>query len=224
MSPRKSTTKTPQASTTTDTATTDTATTDTATTDVRAQAERIAELERRVERGLRFVHVLADRNQKMIEQHAALIHGLGDTLARHATIATAEVARARDAYLSASPAPQFRIRVAPDVDKYAVEPVVIDCEARLAVCKAACCRRPFVMSTQDLEEGVLRWEFGDPYVNRRTADGQCCHHENDGRCGVHAARPLRCRSFDCREDASIWIDFDRRIPHPELAGLPTPGA
>ncbi len=179
-------------------------------------------LERRLERGLRFVHVVADRNQRAIGGHAALLHGLGDALTRAQVLVPAEVAAARDGYLAAAPAPEFRIRVAADVDKYAVPAVEIDCEARLALCKAACCRRPFALSTQDLEEGVLRWDFADPYVNRRDADGRCVHATDACRCGVYAQRPVRCRRFDCRQDASIWIDFDRQIPNPELASLPTP--
>jgi len=114
------------------------------------------------------------------------------------------------------------VRVAPDVDKYTVEPVILDCAERLPLCKAACCRRPFALSTQDLEEGVLRWNWGDPYVIRQDAAGRCCHATDAGSCGVWALRPLRCRGFDCRQDAGIWIDFDRRVPHPDLAALPTP--
>lgn len=183
---------------------------------------QIEALERRLERGLRFVHVVADRNQRAIGGHAALLHGLGDALTRAGAVVPAEVAAARDGYLAAAPAPEFRIRVAADVDKYAVPAVEIDCEQRLSLCKAACCRRPFALSTQDLEEGVLRWDFADPYVNRRDAGGRCVHATEACRCGVYEQRPLRCRRFDCRQDASIWIDFDRWIPNPELAALPAP--
>lgn len=190
--------------------------------DAAALAARVAELEARLERGLRFVHVVMDRNQRAIESHAALLHGLGDAAVRRAGVKAGEVAAARDAYLRSAPPPAFRVRVAPDVDKYAVPAAEVDCAARLALCKAACCRKPFALGTQDLEEGVVKWDWADPYVNRRDAEGRCVHHGEDGGCTVHAQRPLRCRRYDCRDDASVWIDFDRRIPHPDLAALPTP--
>lgn len=183
---------------------------------------RVAELEARLERGLRFVHVVIDRNQRAIEAHAALLHGLGDASVRRAGVLAEEVAAARDAYLRSAPPPAFRVRVAPDVDKYAVPAAEVDCAARLHLCKAACCRKPFALGTQDLEEGVLKWDWADPYVNRRDAEGDCVHHGLDVGCTVYAQRPLRCRRYDCRDDASVWIDFDRAIPHPDLAALPTP--
>lgn len=190
--------------------------------DVAMLQARIDALEAQLERGLRFVHVVADRNQRALAGHAALIHGLGDGLTRRGAIDPAEVAATRDAYLQATPAPDVRVRVAPDVDKYTVEPVLLDCADRLPLCKAACCRRPFALSTQDLEEGVLRWNWGDPYVVKLDADGLCGHATDAGSCSVWEQRPLRCRGFDCRQDAGIWIDFDHRVPHPDLAALPTP--
>ena len=33
-------------------------------------------------------------------------------------------------------------------------------------------------------------------------------------CTVHAHRPRVCRSYDCRQDPRIWIDFAARIPQP----------
>lgn len=190
--------------------------------DVAALQARIDILEAQLERGLRFLHVVADRNQRALGGHAALIHGLGETLTRRGALDPAEVAAARDTYLQTTPAPDVRVRVAPDVDKYAVEAVILDCAQRLHLCKAACCRRAFALSTQDLEEGTLRWNWGDPYVVRQDVHGRCCHATDAGSCGVWQQRPLRCRTFDCRQDAAIWIDFDRSVPHPDLAALPTP--
>ena len=190
--------------------------------DVSALQARIDALEAQLERGLRFLHVVTDRNQRAIAGQAALIHGLGDGLTRRGAIEPAEVAATRDAYLNATAAPTIRVRVAPDVDKYSVEPVILDCAARLPLCKAACCRRQFALSTQDLEEGVLRWNWGDPYVVKMDPDGRCGHATDAGACSVWDQRPLRCRGFDCRQDANIWIDFDHRVPHPDLAALPTP--
>ena len=45
--------------------------------------------------------------------------------------------------------------------------------------------------------------------------------EIDGRfvCTIYERRPGLCRTYDCRGDTRIWLDFERRIPNPSLAGL-----
>jgi hypothetical protein len=32
---------------------------------------------------------------------------------------------------------------------------------------------------------------------------------------VYEHRPAICRTYDCRKDPRIWIDFEKRIPAPE---------
>jgi Fe-S-cluster containining protein len=108
-----------------------------------------------------------------------------------------------------------------ETDKYTYQrSVEIDCQARLPLCRAACCRLTFPLSVQDVEEGKVRWEMGRPYMNRRDADGYC-HHLQRGscRCGVYEARPLICRGYDCRGDKRIWTDFENRVASPDLAAL-----
>ena len=48
----------------------------------------------------------------------------------------------------------------PEHDKYTFESSVeIDCENRIHLCKAACCRLRFALSHQDVEEGIVQWDF-----------------------------------------------------------------
>ena len=50
-------------------------------------------------------------------------------------------------------------------DKYTFsETVEIDCASRVHLCKAACCRMSFALSQQDVEEGVVKWDLGRPYL------------------------------------------------------------
>jgi Fe-S-cluster containining protein len=73
------------------------------------------------------------------------------------------------------------------------------------------------LSTQDLDEGVIRWDYGRPYrIRKRASDGSCVHDDPASHgCTVHAQRPRICRTYDCRDDPRIWADFDNRILAPE---------
>jgi len=106
-------------------------------------------------------------------------------------------------------------------DKYALTDLPdIDCGALIHLCKGRCCRLWFLLSSQDLEEGVVRWNPARPYQIRQGADGYCTHSDTSSRsCGVYAQRPALCRAYDCRGDARIWSDFEKRIPAAEALPL-----
>jgi Fe-S-cluster containining protein len=91
------------------------------------------------------------------------------------------------------------------------------CEELIPICQARCCRLRFALSTEDLDEGVVRWDYGRPYmIRQRESDGRCVHNAPDTRfCTVHAVRPRVCRTYHCRDDKRIWTDYDNRIPAPE---------
>jgi Fe-S-cluster containining protein len=107
------------------------------------------------------------------------------------------------------------------IDKYEFEGgPEIDCENRLHLCKAACCRLRFPLSPQDIEEGIVKWDLPHPYLIARGADGYCSHLERGGcRCAIYQHRPLPCRAYDCREDKRIWADFDKKVVSQELEKL-----
>jgi hypothetical protein len=92
---------------------------------------------------------------------------------------------------------------------------VIDCESRIPLCGAACCKLPFALSREDVKEGVLRWDLGRPYMIAQGPDHACVHLDRQsGRCGVYEQRPIPCRGYDCRKDERIWLDFDNRVVNP----------
>jgi len=67
-----------------------------------------------------------------------------------------------------------------EYDKYTFKhEVQVDCQSRLHICKAVCCRFPFALSRQDVEEGIINWEFGRSYLIANGKDGDCVHL--DGR-------------------------------------------
>lgn len=110
-----------------------------------------------------------------------------------------------------------RLRLGECEDKYAAPRNGPDCPSILPICKGRCCKLHFALSTQDLDEGVIRWDYGKPYViKQRLDDGLCVHsHPDTGSCTVYQHRPRPCRIYDCRNDQRIWKDFDKR----ELADL-----
>jgi Putative zinc- or iron-chelating domain len=119
-----------------------------------------------------------------------------------------------------------RVSLSPPIDKYEV---TLDdpppCMELLPLCGARCCQMTFSLTSQDLDEGIIRWDYGQPYlIRQRKSDGYCVHnHPGHHGCTVHAQRPATCRGYSCKQDKRIWIDFEKRIPAGEISQLPRPG-
>ena len=98
--------------------------------------------------------------------------------------------------------------------KYETPSPSIPCDELIPLCRAHCCTLSFALATEDLDEGVIRWDYGQPYlIRQRAADGYCVHNDPESHgCTVHAFRPRVCRSYDCRKDKRIWVDYEQRIP------------
>jgi len=108
-------------------------------------------------------------------------------------------------------------------NKYEVAGPDIPCAELLHLCQARCCRMGFPLSTADLDEGVIRFEYTRPYLIRhRALDGYCVHSTEHKTCGVYAQRPAICRSYDCRRDKRIWTDFENKVPAPWPNNEPAP--
>lgn len=103
-------------------------------------------------------------------------------------------------------------------DKYTLEnSVQIDCENRVHLCRAACCRLRFALSQQDLEEAIVKWNLAHPYLIARGSEGYCHHLEQGScQCTVYQHRPLPCRAYDCRDDKRIWADFEQKNCQPRV--------
>jgi hypothetical protein len=106
----------------------------------------------------------------------------------------------------------------PEYDKYTFEAEAkIDCANRLHLCKAACCRLPFALSKQDVREGIVHWDLGQPYLIAQEQDGYCTHFDRScGRCTIRQHRPVPCRAYDCRNDQRIWLDFEHNRINPDI--------
>ena len=169
--------------------------------------------------GLRFANALcsevgvqaldlAARLAAVAEQLEA--RGLVDAAAvdaRHGARVDAVLAEPRDSG-------RLRVELGADEDKRAVVgPSDLDCASLWHLCHGRCCSFHFALSPEDLDEGVVKWDYARPYIIRQSpATGRCVHQTGSGGCGVYEHRPAACRRYDCRNDRRIWKSFRDLIP------------
>jgi Fe-S-cluster containining protein len=175
----------------------------------------IASLEQDLVAGLRFGHVMMSINRFESREAAIRARALAELLVRKGLLDQEELdtmaAQVRQE-VEALPAP--KVLVAKSGDKYACEQsALLDCASRLPICKARCCTFDFYLSEQDLDEGIVRWDYGRPYWIRQRPDGYCVHCDPETyRCRIHGCRPAVCRLYDCRNDGRVWADFEQKAP------------
>jgi Fe-S-cluster containining protein len=169
------------------------------------------------------IHNRLNANTTKILESASFVYALVELLGEKGVLTKEELSE-RKGVVENRLAAEFRAKgmgamlQEPEYDKYTFEASVeIDCKDRIHLCKAACCRLPFALSMQDIREGKINWHLGRPYMIEQREDGYCTHFEG-GTCGctVYENRPVPCRAFDCRNDKRIWVDFEKRIPHPSI--------
>ena len=179
---------------------------------------------RQLELGFMFNHSLMSETSRQILSAATAAFALADLLVEKGVIEEDALKARRDSVqtmlLKQVEDSRLGLFVNEEhTDKYAlVELPQINCTERLPLCQAACCALPFPLSRQDVEEGIVRWDFGRPYWNLRDRTGYCVHNDAEKRCcGVYNARPGPCRLYDCRQDTRIWLDFEGMVVNPDLA-------
>lgn len=167
--------------------------------------------------GLRFNHLLLAHQRSRIDELSASLYALLETLIADGALrldhyeARRQLTMQRENERLAS---EPNVSVSTVADKYALtELPAIDCDARLPLCKARCCTLTHSLSVQDLDERVVRWDYAAPYRIAKTPSGMCVHNDA-GRCEVYEHRPAICRTYSCRDDRRIWLDFDARVPAP----------
>jgi Fe-S-cluster containining protein len=166
--------------------------------------------------GLRFVHLMEMQTKARVAELSARLEALVGALAEAGQLPVDAYRKHRRLAIAREnerDGAEATVDIADVADKYAVASRPVDCAARLPLCRARCCAREVTLSVQDLDERVLRWDYARPYRLARRPDGYCAHLSR-GACGAYDARPGACRAYDCRDDPSIWLDFDTWIPAP----------
>ncbi len=185
----------------------------------------LEELERQVERGSLFTQAVLQRLSQRISATEVLLgemleaarpDGADEPEDEVEGVATAEdeTEEPRRGKLTW---PTIAIREEDPPDPDDTEPVrLVDCDARMNICHAVCCRLRFPLSAREIDEGHVKWDIGHPYMIRHEGTGHCVHNDQTtGRCGVYEHRPAVCRNYSCEHDARIWTDFDNMVLNQE---------
>jgi hypothetical protein len=181
------------------------------------------DLRQEMAEGLLYAHSRLNANTSKTLEAASFLYALIELLSEKGLISVDELDQRKRA-VGQRLLEQFRqtgngvMLQDPEYDKYTFQGgVKIDCENRIPLCKAACCRLPFALSKQDVREGIVRWNLGQPYLIDQGQDGYCVHLQRGScQCGIYAQRPVPCRGYDCRNDKRIWLDFERKRPNPAI--------
>jgi hypothetical protein len=180
-------------------------------------------LRQELTQGLLYTHSRLNANTTKTLETASFLYALVELLTEKGIISIEELDE-RKRIVGQRLAEQFKrdgngvMLQDPEYDKYHFDQqVTFDCGDRVALCHAACCRLPFALSKQDIREGVVYWDFGQPYLIAHDGDGTCAHLDPETlHCTVWAQRPVPCRGFDCRNSQRIWLDFEHKIINPEI--------
>ena len=198
---------------------------DNASEDNEKNTEDLTQLYNQLAQGLIFSHRRINDNTKRSFEASSFAYALIEILAEKEII-TIEELDERKKHVAKRLVKRFTksglglLYQDPECDKYAFEDQAdVDCESCLDTCKAICCKFPFALSRQDVEEGIVRWEFKRPYLIAHDTDGYCTHLNRETyQCAVHDYRPVPCRGFDCKYNSrwQVWNDDHYRSLSPKL--------
>jgi hypothetical protein len=188
-----------------------------------APKEQAEDLRKQVAEGLFYTHMRLSRSTHRTLESSAFLYSLVEILAENGVISIEKLDE-RKKLVGERLAAQLKEKglgvmlQESEEDKYRFSgEVQIDCENRIPLCRASCCRLHFALSKQDVYEGIIRWELGQPYLIAHDKDGYCTHMERGScQCTVRQHRPVPCRAYDCRSDKRIWIDFENRVINPNI--------
>jgi Fe-S-cluster containining protein len=186
------------------------------------QVEAMEGLRGEVVEGLRYVHYQLGANTGKVLEVSSFLYALTELLIERGIITEKEL-NERKVAVAERLVKKFKelgmgaVFQEKEQDKYGFDDVQIDCESRRYLCKAACCKLSFALARQDIEEGIVKWDLGHPYMIAKEGDGYCVRLDKTTyKCKVWEKRPVPCRAFDCRNDKRIWLDFEKMIVNPKL--------
>lgn len=184
------------------------------------------ELEERLSGGLIFTNNMCSMNQEDIKENKAILHSLIELLISKGFIHLHELEERKEKVIQSfgqNDEQLPKVHLMETTDKYEQgSEVIIDCESHYHICKGVCCQLWFALSVQDLYESIVKWDYMQPFGIARHKDGYCIHKDySTHKCTIYENRPLLCKTYDCRSDKRIWIDFENKIINPDLGLNPS---
>jgi len=180
------------------------------------EKENIKEIERQLERlGFFTQNGLTSLTNRVNELESAL-YGLINTLLLGETIDAAKLKEV-SALVSKNmveKGEQQRLSIlmnAPENELNTDKSVpMVNCDERIHICKAVCCKLRFALEPEEIEKGIVKWDLGIPYQIRQKKNGYCSHIDNEKRCcTIYNDRPKVCSKFNCTNDKRLWKDFEK---------------
>jgi Fe-S-cluster containining protein len=173
----------------------------------------LRQLERQIQRGNLFAHTALGQSLARLGETTVFLHALLDVLLAKGAVTADELALAvenvRQELVERGEltGPGTAVRVE-SPEQAAQSPTPVDCEARMHVCRAVCCKLDFALTIPEIESGAAKWDLGRPYFIRHEESGYCTHNDREtGGCSIYARRPGVCCRYSCADDERIWQDF-----------------
>jgi Fe-S-cluster containining protein len=175
------------------------------------------ELERQTEKGSLFTHTVLSQQIIRQNENDVFLYGLIDYLTDKGMVVPEDLKKYVETVKKeiVEKKEYANLGAAIRKDNEAIESttfVPVNCEERMPICKAVCCKLSFALSIEEIEVGKLKWELGKPYYIRHKSNGYCCHINNENKqCNVYENRPSVCKKYSCANDTRIWKNFDKMI-------------
>jgi Fe-S-cluster containining protein len=176
--------------------------------------EDFRELARQVEKGNLFTHTILTEQIMRLNENESFLYGLIDYLSQKGIIQPDElkatVESVRKEIIEKKEFATLGVALRIDAPEDKTQIVAVNCQERMEICKAVCCRLRFALTVEEIENGPLKWELGKPYYNRHCEQGYC-HQMNFDQmsCNIYENRPSVCKKYNCANDKRIWNDFEK---------------
>lgn len=177
------------------------------------EKDTLHELERQLERSGFFTHSSLSRQAERINEMESFLYGLIDSLLEKGLLDKDQLEecakKVREETLQRKE--HFYAGIALRVDAPDPEKMVpVNCDERMHICKAVCCKLNFTLSVDEIESGKVKWDLGQPYFIRQSSTGYCSQLDPDKKCcSIYSDRPKVCQKYSCAKDERIWKSFDK---------------
>jgi Fe-S-cluster containining protein len=180
-----------------------------------SSSEPLHQIERQLERGSLFTHTALSNNAERIIEAEAFLYALADMLIQKGIVTQQEILaqteQIRQEMFEKGEmlGPGIVLRMDAEAPPPDEDFIPVNCEERLHICKAVCCRMSFSLSANEVEGGTVKWDLGRPYHIRQEQDGYCTHLSREGQgCHIYHDRPRVCRRYSCANDSRVWKNFE----------------